>query len=446
MPGKSSTDVAGFRHALILLGAIGFVLAWKTSDSIENVTSTSTFFDAFIPVLGPILGCTSVALSPERAAQVFSGLEGELPYLNIVTCPGLNDKEINPYTWLTYAPMRAFGGVIREFSFYRPPPPKTDVLHIHWPEKIFWGRISRQHPYVARLYAARMLDFMDRVRKGGGIVVWTAHNIRPHESLDRAREEIWKDFIEKFISKVDLVINLSPEAAESVKAAYPSVKLLDSAIIPHPHYRTVYPPRMDRHEARQALSVPDEAFLLATIGSIRASKGISELARVFARIAQPEEKLLIAGACADPAYLDELRDLEAASNGAIILSPTHLSNDDMAAMLSATDLSVMNFRSILNSGSVILSLSYNVPVCAPNSGSLKSLHDRLGSRWFLPMEQPISGDSLREALDTARIVHAGPEDVVSLGELDPEAISRQLYQEYSRVLSARRSTQLIKTF
>ncbi len=359
-----------------------------------------------------------------------------VPPIKIVACPGLGDRHNNPYTWLTHEPMLRLGGAVSEFSFYRSPAPDTDILHIHWPERIFWGRVSRLHPWLSEAYAQRMLAMMDRVRKRGGSVVWTAHNIAPHASLDAARRALWTRYIDAFLSRVDLIISLSQQADDELVKAYP--RLLDTrrTTIAHPHYRTAYPPPLTRTEARARLDLPQQAYVLLAAGTIRPNKGIPTLAHSFAGVAQPDEVLLIAGSCDDEA---ERRELEAISEShpSVIVRFGRIPDSDIGSVISAADLSIFNFQTILNSGSVLLSLSFDTPVVAPRLGSLNELAD-LGPQWFTPLTQPMTNAALRATIDQARAARILRGCTAPIESLDPDVIAARIYAEYAALLDNRR--------
>jgi beta-1,4-mannosyltransferase len=382
---------------------------------------------------GQLMGRTNDLLPRSEVAR--------LPQLKIVACPGLSDRANNPYTWLIHGPMRDRGGIITEFSFYRPLEAGADILHVHWPERIFWGRISRLHPMLSAAYARRMLAAMDRVRRGGGFVVWTAHNIAPHEPLGPARDATWRRYFDEFRRRVDLVISLSAWAERTLMATYPDLGDRRRAIIAHPHYRTAYPKPPSRSAARAALHLARNAFVVLATGNIRPSKGIAELAERFTRVARSDETLVIAGACDDHDMLVRLKAAVAAGSGSVVLRLGRVPDAQIGTLVSAADLSIYNFRSILNSGSVLLSLSFNTPVCAPELGSLKELSAALGPRWFLPLGQPLSDEGLRAALDCVRSAAKDRHcrEAALLDDLDPVAIAAATYAEYAALVQSARS-------
>ena len=140
------------------------------------------------------------------------------------------------------------------------------------------------------------------MRRSGGAIVWTSHNLRPHEPLNATHERIWARFFPRFRSMVDLVINLTAESEALVRAAYPDIEGSRFAVISHPHYRTAYPKALALGEARAALGIPGDDFVLCCAGSIRPSKGILEFAEVFSSAKANNERLIIAGECTDEAY------------------------------------------------------------------------------------------------------------------------------------------------
>jgi beta-1,4-mannosyltransferase len=362
-----------------------------------------------------------------------------LPRLKIVACPGLRDRR-NPYTWLTHAPMRDYGGMIEEFSFYRSLPSDVDILHIHWPERVFWGRISRLSPVLSAAYARRMLALMDIVKQRGGFVVWTAHNITPHEPLGTARDAIWRRYFGKFRERVDLVISLSTWAEHELLTAYPGLAGKRRVVIPHPHYRTSYPKPPSRGEARAAFNLSQERFVVLAVGTVRPSKGIVELAEQFVRVARLDETFLIAGVCSDTQELARLNNITATSGGAVALRLGWIPEEQVGTLISMADVSIFNFRTILNSGSVLLSLSFGTRVCAPELGSLKELSTALGPQWFVPLRQPLTDKGLRAALDQARAAAGNTQsgDDAPLDAFEPDAIAARIYTEYAALVESAR--------
>lgn len=356
--------------------------------------------------------------------------------INIAAWPGLKEKSVNPYTWLIYQPMAEMGANVTDFSFYKPMPRATDVLHVHWPEGMFWNRFSRQYPWLAQLYAGRLLTAMSGVKRRGGVIVWTAHNLQPHEPLHPVHQRIWTKFFPRFRSSADLVISLTSEAEQLLQQTYPDLQNKRITVIPHPHYRAAYPAPKPTAEARASLDIPPEDFVLCCVGAIRPSKGIAEFAEAYSRIAARGEKLLIAGACDDPDYLLKLRAIARGNAELIYLRVGRVPEETMIAMLSAADLTVLNFRSILNSGSALLSLSYDTPLCAPALGSLREFARRLGSDWVMELPQPLADHELRALIEQAKskAMKRRFQRALLPADLEAEAVAKRTLEEYRLAL------------
>ena len=360
--------------------------------------------------------------------------------MKVVAWPGLKEKNVNPYTWLVYQPMESNGAKIIDFSFYKALPSAIDIFHVHWPEGIFWNRFSRSYPWLAKVYAERLLSAISGVRRAGGAIVWTSHNLQPHEPLNSTHERIWAYFFPQFRSMVDLVINLTAESEALVRASYPDLEASRFAIISHPHYRTAYPKAVAIQDARAAMGVPGDDFILCCVGGIRPSKGILELAEVFSVAKSGNERLMISGECTDEGYGTQLRAIAERSGGSIYLRFGRLSDQEMAVTMSGADVTVINFRNILNSGSVMLSLSYDTPACVPAQGSLRDLFRRIGGDWLIDLPQPLSAMGLRLIID--RVKSAGfkrKQQLLPLpADFDPETVSLRTFEEYQLALEARK--------
>src|SRR5690606_36704830 len=92
----------------------------------------------------------------------------------------------------------------------------------------------------------------------------------------------------------------------------------------------------------------------------------------------------------------------------------------ITALVSAADGFVLNHQAVLNSGSLLLALSFDRPVLARLQGSLTELAEMVGPDWVTPLDEPIE-PALRAFLDS---LQRRPElGQAPLSVLDPYAIS-----------------------
>ncbi len=140
--------------------------------------------------------------------------------------------------------------------------------------------------------------------------------------------------------------------------------------------------------------------VIAFVGQIKAYKNIPSLIRAFLDAAHPRAILLIAGRPVGPDIEAELRALT--KNEPRILCRFGLIPDDrMQLYLNSCDLAVFPYREILNSGSAILSLSFNRPALVPARGAMGELRELAGPDWIYTYEEELSGGMLSAALDWA---------------------------------------------
>jgi beta-1,4-mannosyltransferase len=356
----------------------------------------------------------------------------------ILAWPGISEKAINPYTWLIYRAMQQDGVEILEFSPYSLGISNCDVFHIHWPERLFWGRPSRLHPLVSRLLSNRVISAAKQVKRRGGIVVWTAHNLQPHGGFAPERRAVWDDYFTRLRAQIDLVINMSESAKALLLAAYPDLSSRAMVTIPHPHYGGMYPSAIAKPAARQPLGIPDDAIVLCSLGGIRPNKGTAEMIEAFVSCAHDDEYLIVGGQCNNQNYLDRLRELVGDSNNVRVID-RFLSDRQVSDIMSAADACMMNFQSILNSGSVLLGLSFGKPVITPFHGSIGELAHHVGRNWLLPLARPLTPTSLRAIIDELR--QRNSTNPLSLDAFEPAIVSEMTRNAYETALDSRNTRQ-----
>jgi len=98
-------------------------------------------------------------------------------------------------------------------------------------------------------------------------------------------------------------------------------------------------------------------------------KGTSDLIASFNRLSDPKALLVIAGTCQDAKLLHELESA-ASLNPKIFLMLDFVPDTEVQVYMNACDWVVLPFRKILNSGSVMLALSFGKPVIVRQNGSI----------------------------------------------------------------------------
>jgi len=287
--------------------------------------------------------------------------------LRLLAFPG--DRE-NPYQELLYAHFRLEGDVVDYLtprsqrrllpSLVRARWSRYDVFHVHWlwPFRVGFPRSKRLRYWHLRLVLAA-------ARALGYTVVWTAHNVLPHDPLFHDDAAACR----ALARAADLVIAHSHGSLAQLSAI--GARVGRSAVIEHGSYVGVYPERMSRTEARSRLGLAPDDFVYLFFGLIRTYKGIDELIEAYRIARTANTKLLIAGSCAE-ARLRRVLDDETAA-GRVVWHDGFVGLDDVQQYFAAADVAVLPFRRISTSGSALLVFSFGTPLVTTSSAALEQV-------------------------------------------------------------------------
>jgi glycosyltransferase involved in cell wall biosynthesis len=263
-----------------------------------------------------------------------------------------------------------------------------DVLHLHWTTPFLRARGAVGYA----LYAAKVCLDLVLVRLAGTRVVWTMHNFLSHEAAHPRTEAALCRAICRIASRV--VVH-GGAGRDYARAAFgcPDRKI---AVIPLGHYRAAYGPALPRGDARARLGLAPGARVFLCLGLLRPYKGLEALLEAWGRLRPEGATLLVVGQSLDPAYGERLRRLAAATPG-VRLDDRYVPDDEIPVFFSAADAAVLPFLRVLTSSSVILAMSYGVPVVAPRVGDIPEVLQGADDLLF----DPGRPDALRDALVAA---------------------------------------------
>lgn len=241
-----------------------------------------------------------------------------------------------------------------------------DIAHIHWTSPIAQSAASQR----AAMKRVRVLErHLAEARARGVSLVWTVHNRLPHEL---AHFEAERRLYTVLAEHADLIHVMAPDTAALVSdvVRLPSEKIVQ---IPHPSYLGVYDSDITRADARASFDLDLDDFAVLFLGQIRPYKGIDLLLEAVANARRPDGRhpvLLLAGS-ASPEAIAQFDDLKPAG-ARIITSFDAVPNGDVARWYGAADVAVLPYRTILNSGSLHLAATMNVPTVLPGIPHLRS--------------------------------------------------------------------------
>ena len=207
-------------------------------------------------------------------------------------------------------------------------------------------------------------------------------------------------------------------------------------VIPHPSYAGVYPTTATRDGARFELGLwPDELVFLA-FGAIRPYKGIDGLLAAWRAAApsSPPRRLVVAGGAGAGPAADELL-LDLAVTPDVAAFPRRIEDGLVGDFFRAADIAVLAHHEALNSGVLLLALTFGLPVIAPRFAAAVELLDDRVALLYEPGDQDGLVDALRRA---PGLVAGHPADhaLEIAARFDPAEISRRFFDELRRRVGA----------
>lgn len=361
----------------------------------------------------------------EREGSVDASDSAAGSTMTVLGWPGFTSKNGNPYTRLLYENMEAEGNIdVDGFTLLEPLLKRYDVWHVHWPDSL----LSYPSKIAAASYVTAELILFAWARLWGTKLVWTTHDLGPHESHHPALEKIfWK----LFIPMVDGIISLSETARQEAYSQFPALRSVPSTIVPHGHYRTAYPDPLPKEEARRRLDLPPEARVVVFVGRIRPYKNVVPLIRAFQEWEEPEARLLVAGNPISDELSQRVRTVQEGDER-IRIDLRFIEEEEIAVLLVASDLVALPYEAIMHSGTALLALSFDRPVLMPDRGAMAELQDRVGAEWMRTYSGTFSLEVLTEAITWAE--RGSRSSRAPLDDLEWPRLARQTEALFRRVL------------
>ncbi|NEQ39105.1 MAG: glycosyltransferase family 4 protein [Okeania sp. SIO3I5] len=280
---------------------------------------------------------------------------------------------LNPYQLLLTGSLEALGVYVDNWPYCQGKLPvykaavarkkSFDVVHVHWIYSFF----RDDHQWLYLLSSLGFILDICICRITGLKIVWTVHNSISHDSKFPGLE-LWTR--RQFVKLVDRIICLNQMTLETIAQEY-KFNPAKAIAIPHGHYRDVYQKPVDSAEAKKELNLPESGKVYLNLGLLRPYKGIENLLQVWQDNQDifAGNTLLIVGKPWNEDYAQKLQDLSAGIDG-VIIYPEFVDNNKLHLYFSAANVVILPLKKILNSGSLILAMSFGKPVIAPRLGGI----------------------------------------------------------------------------
>ena len=215
----------------------------------------------------------------------------------------------------------------------------------------------------------KMCFLLGLARVRGASIIWTAHNLYPHDRnvwplLDRLARQI-------VVRLAAHIFVHGPAAAKIVAAEFPAARNKLTEIW-HGHWLDFYPRGCSQNEARARLGIPADVYVYGCVGACKEYKNLHKLIPAFQSV-PGAAWLIIAGRFQSAEYEREVKRLVAVNPERILVVSGFIPDEDLQYFLAASNIVVMPYAEILTSGSAMLALSFGRPVIAPRRGFLEDV-------------------------------------------------------------------------
>ena len=315
----------------------------------------------------------------------------------------------NPYLVMLRDALSAQPGVrVLTFSRRRALFGRYDVVHLHWPEILVSGR-GRLRTAARQVFAA-LLVLRWRITRVA--IVRTMHNLVRQHPLSWTQRMLLDEMDR--LTVMHIALNETTPLPDGT-----------GVTILHGHYREWFA----RHPMPEAVSGRYGYF-----GLIRRYKRVDQLIEAF-RGTPADRTLRVEGRASDDGIAQLVTDL-ASSDDRVALRLHHVDDAELVHVIGESELIVLPYAEMHNSGSALLALSLGRPVLVPDNAVTRLLSEEVGAGWVHLFDGDITTERLESALAAVRSMPKGAEpDLSARGWGEAGAAHAETYR---RAISMRR--------
>jgi hypothetical protein len=190
--------------------------------------------------------------------------------VKIFMSPASSRKTPNRYIDLTVQGLQLAGVEVAAVPYW--PQAGAQAVHLHWPEMYFAsGQLSR-HPLLYGARVAAILSTIRQIKRRGGRLVWTVHNLEPHRRFDPAKARAFERFHAAVLKELDVFVSLTEAGVAEIRRAFPQLSKTPYVVARHPHYRDLVRPGDGAQALRSRWAFPEGTFVIGCLGQIQKYK------------------------------------------------------------------------------------------------------------------------------------------------------------------------------
>ena len=274
----------------------------------------------------------------------------------------------------------------------------VDVVHIHWPERIWRGKSPGRVDRAIGWVSGRSIRGVLRLRRFLGVAgergitrVWTVHNVAHHEGASLIDRWGYRELARRS----DLLLCFSHAAEAELRREYGARTPI--LVISHGSYKGAYPPAAAQADARVRFGLRPDLPVVSCLGLLRPYKGV-EVACEATDAMSGRVQLLIGGQPHRAFDVAALQARAAASGGAIVAVPRALTDSEFADAVSASDAVLLPYHAVTGSGVLFAAWTQGAGVIASDLPFFREMLDG----------QPLLGRTFQtgDSADLARAIDA----------------------------------------
>ncbi len=251
------------------------------------------------------------------------------------------------------------------------------VLHYHWLE------FQDVKSMLGMIYKMKLLWLY---KLFGGKLVWTVHNLHPHDGKWLNVHRILHRWMAK---KSDQILVHSKSQINQVSESY-DVNSEKIEIIPHPAYPAEIISKkkaVSKLNSKFDLSLDENKIIVGSFGAISAYKNFEQSIKLLDQIGFTGYFLIFGYVKKGQLPLHNRLEEVAKKYDWLIYCPGFVEEEEIPSIMNAIDYCLFNFRDIFTSGSVELARSYKKQIIAPDIGILNDLNTQKNVRLFKTDEE-----------------------------------------------------------
>ena len=268
-------------------------------------------------------------------------------------------------------------------------------------------------------------------------VVYTIHNVMPgHKKLSSIQKKLYA----ALYHFCDFFIIHSEISKNEVIALY-SINPKKVYVIPHGDYRFFVPHVfVSKKVAKKRLGIISERKVILFFGAIRSNKGLHDLIAAIPIVKKAVQNimLMIVGEAVHnyKRYKDQIGELRI--QNCIYEELKYISNDRVSDYFFATDLVVLPYHEISQSGVLQVAYAFGKPVIATRVGGFQEIIDEGKNGYLVPPQKPsVLAEKIIELLtDNGKIEQMGKHSLMLSKKYSWKSIADQtetLYLKLSKM-------------